>query len=578
MHKPASIADVYEPVVTGIPPSNAFRNLVRVPDGSIRCYGFEGPVTGPSPVYLESRDEGLSWRKESLGPEFILTDSPRVVDEVVAPIPGVRSPYSGDYYYLWSGPGVPLSMYRSKTGIDGPYEATQIDHRRGGMMRLPLFLRHRCRVLVPMSLACDDKISRPAVAVSDDDGLSWKTRVLETIEPYPVVWPHKGIRWQNRVTEPTVVELSNGRLWMLLRTSTDNHYESFSDDGGDTWTSPTPSRFYGTITMPTLFGLEDGRLLFLWCNTTPLPERDHSRLEDDDHRTKPIREGRAEDVFTNRDAFHAAISEDDGKTWIGFRELLLNPARNDEDFALSHGGPGVSLDKSVHQAQALELAHGKILVAVGQHPACRRLLVFDPRWLYESGREDHCSDLSTWSVHQYLDGIRGHCSYDRKSGVEVVPHPDCTDRRAMRIARIPDARLVSDVQGAVWNFPACHFGTFTVRIMLPDGGKGGRMSLVDRWFNPTDTFARHFAMFSFSFGLTTDVDIQLESNRWIDLIIKWDLPAGICLVKFQNQVGELTLPQAKPSEFGISYVHFQSVTDGFDEIGFLLHYVQVSRS
>ena len=371
-----SIEDVYEPIITGVPPSNAFRNLVRLTDGTIRCYGFQGTVKEPRPVYLESADSGLTWTLHSLPPETILPGY-RSVDEVVAPTPGVPSPYSGDHYYLWSGPNTPLSVYRSTTGIDGPYVATQIASQRGAMMRLPLFLKARRRVIVPTSVYCDDGVSRPAVALSDDDGRTWSLSVLETIDEHPVEWPHQGVRWQNRVTEPTVAELSDGTLWMLLRTSTDYHYEAFSYDGGETWTRPRQSRFLPRSPCRRS-SPRDGRLLLLWNNTTPLPERNHDRLPEDDPRTPHIKAGTMEDVFTNRDAFHAAISEDDGRTWIGFRELLLNPARNSGDFATSEGGPAVSLDKSVHQAQAIELPHGKILVAVGQHPACRRLLVFDP--------------------------------------------------------------------------------------------------------------------------------------------------------------------------------------------------------
>lgn len=40
-----------------------------------------------------------------------------------------------------------------------------------------------------------------------------------------------------------------------------------------------------------------------------------------------LADGIWEDVFTNRDVNHAAISEDDGKSWIGMREMVLNPLR-----------------------------------------------------------------------------------------------------------------------------------------------------------------------------------------------------------------------------------------------------------
>ena len=98
--------------------------------------------------------------------------------------------------------------------------------------------------------------------------------------------------------------------------------------------------------MPTLYRLSDGRALLLWCNTTPLPETDRT----EEPVPESAKNGRWEDVFTNRDACHAAISEDDGRTWIGFREMRLNPLRNAGDF-----GSQASHDFSVHQPQALEL-------------------------------------------------------------------------------------------------------------------------------------------------------------------------------------------------------------------------------
>lgn len=576
MHR-SSLRHIFEPVVTGIPPSNALRNLVQLPDGTIRCYGYRGTVSNPSPLYLESVDHGLSWQRRDLDASFILTDR-WTVDEVLAPTPGVRSPYSGDFYYLWSGPATPLSIYRSTTGIDGPYHPTQIDHRQAGMMRLPLFLRHRDRVIVPTNLSCDDGLLRPAVALSDDDGHTWRIRVIETIAPYAITWPDKGVRWQNRVTEPTVVELSDGTLWMLLRTSTNHHYEAFSTDGGDTWSVPTPSRFYATITMPTLHRLSDGRILHLWCNTTPLPERDHSLLPDDDPRKEGIVSGRAEDVFTNRDAFHGAISDDDGKTWTGFRELLLNPARNDGDFATSGGGPDISLDKSVHQSQALELPFGKVLVAVGQHPVCRRLLIFDPEWLYEKGRScDFADGLADWSVHQYIDGVQGHCAYNRRVGPKLAPHPDKPGTQALYIARRPAPELVSDVQGAVWNFPAAQSGTFTARVRLASRSRGGRISLIDRWFNPTDTVSHHFAMFTVTFGTGSDASLQLEPGVWHRLCFQWEsVREGACRLSVADQT--LMLPLGQPSHFGISYVHLISTTDGYDEAGYLVDYVAATRA
>ncbi len=270
-----------------------------------------------------------------------------------------------------------MFIHRSTDGPDGQYAVQKIDDRRLIMVRPPYFLRSRPRVLFA---GHGERPAQITVFLSDDDGLTWAKTVLPPGPAFIVEPPHKRPRWENWCVEPTILELGgvqhpslgqknsrggsllnagvanrpfvtkhcleDGRLWMLARTSRDNCHECFSEDAGETWSTWRPSRFYGTLTMPTLFRLSDGRVLLLWCNTTPLPEIDRT----EESIPESAKNGRWEDVFTNRDACHAAISEDDGRTWIGFREMRLNPLRNSGDF-----GSRASHDFSVHQPQALEL-------------------------------------------------------------------------------------------------------------------------------------------------------------------------------------------------------------------------------
>ena len=169
--------------------------------------------------------------------------------------------------------------------------------------------------------------------------------------------------------------------------------------------------------MPTINRLKDGRLLFLWNNTTPLPEMNNPN-------------GKWEDVFTNRDALHAAISEDEGKTWIGFRELILNEDRNRKDFAAS-----ARADMSVHQTQIAELPKGKTLVSLGQGVS-RRLLIFDTKWLYETQRTiDPADGLNSVTTHQFVKGIKGHCAYNRIPGAELVKDPQL-NKKVLRITTV----------------------------------------------------------------------------------------------------------------------------------------------
>ena len=66
----------------------------------------------------------------------------------------------------------------------------------------------------------------------------------------------------------------------------------------------------------------------------------------------------------------------------------------------------------------------------------------------------------------------------------LLSSPDGEHREVLCLGRIKDERLFSEVQGAVWNYPAARKGT--LRIELRIEGAPLRISLTDRWFNPVD--------------------------------------------------------------------------------------------
>lgn len=236
---------------------------------------------------------------------------------------------------------------------------------------------------------------------------------------------HLGTRWNHGAAEPTLIELEDGRVWMILRTAQDDYYESFSSDYGESWSQPVSSRFHGTITMPCLKRLQDGRILFLSSNTTPLPELARAT-------------GRGEDVFTNRDVHHAAISEDEGKTWIGFREIILDEHRNDGDYAVTPG----SNDRGKHQSEVLELGDGKVLIALGQHPLHRKLVILDIDWLYETTRSG-TTRVTHHRCRLLVDGNPTgvelplqHRAPDGLSYVHFISNADATDEHGVTLRRV----------------------------------------------------------------------------------------------------------------------------------------------
>lgn len=585
MHR---LSAIRAPEIVGIPPTNPIRDLMLLPDGELRHYGYR-PIPGGDPfhnIYLASTDGGLSW---------IEHDSPRR-----CPGATVRSPWSGDFLTLLcchkhpsleeyqnihqSCPEPGVYVHRSRQGPDGPFVSHKVSALlpRLLMPRQPIALKSVHRWIVSAQAAMDDPmLQNPIVFLSDDDGFTWRTVVLPRIPPLGVIWPHEGPRWENCGPEPTIVELTDGRLLMLIRTAHDVLWESISKDAGNSWSTPAPSRFYSTITTPLLHRMTDGRLVLIWNNTTPLPEVDHTTqpgLDPGEHA------GMWEDVFTNRDALHAAVSYDDGITWRGFREIHLNDRRNDADFR-SRGGSKSSLDRSIHQSQAVELPGAKLLVAFGQHPECRRMLIFDPHWLEETCAEDDFSEgLKHWSHHRYIKsvaggfrGVVGHCSLNRCVGAALIPHPDGTMREVLQVASHPDVRLLEQKEGAVWNFPASWRGELTLRLRLPLGGQGTQITLIDRWLNPTDPVVAKLSQFVIHIDPqgTINGKTKLLHDEWKNLIIRWNLPADHVAFFSIDGCTWHEIPLATPTVNGPSYLHIQSMAPADDLLGLLVESVHM---
>ena len=540
---------IWAPRVVAHSPSNAWSDLCVMPDGEIRHYGKQDGER----VYIASRDGGLSWKTCD-------------VEDMSAMCSALRAPRSGrwiqSYWVEGEGgfqgcemPAPPpgLSGWQAALSEEGPGGAVRWVRISGDDVRCPRFplVLKSGRILIAANSAAFPM--SPVVARSDDEGLTWQTTTLESAPMHEISWPHQGVRWQNGACEPTILERQDGSLLLIARTSQDVHYSYESFDGGATWTPPRPTTLHGTLTMPTLLRLSSGAALFFFCNTQPLPEVSMDAVWPPLKQSE--KEGRGEDVFTNRDANHAAISFDDGQTWRGFRELMLNPLRNAADFR-TFGGSDEVLDKSVHQFQAVELPFGKVLLACGQHAACRRLMIFDPKWLLETGREEDLHlglvNLSTHVYYRSVSGNRrtrsGHCAWNRTSGAILLPDPEGNYEEALFLQANPDPRLVTPLQGAVWTFPAARRGEAAVR--LRPGSEGLAVTLADRWFNPSDPFAGAFSPFQ-----VTLYDSQCPRDGWSDCRMVWD-EAGCDVFLNDRLLIHLKAHCAAPN--GLCYLILQS--------------------
>jgi sialidase-1 len=142
------------------------------------------------------------------------------------------------------------------------------------------------RILVPLAYTKDYRVSRRFVSrvyYSDDEGKTWRgSKTIIDVK-----------QSSNGAEEPGVVELANGRVMLWVRTKTGRPWQSYSEDGGVTWSNPVPMRVASPNSPQSIKRIPSTRdLLMIWNSSA-----------------------------TNRFPLTAAISRDNGHTWTNVRNL-----------------------------------------------------------------------------------------------------------------------------------------------------------------------------------------------------------------------------------------------------------------
>ena len=139
------------------------------------------------------------------------------------------------------------------------------------------------------------EIDTSQVYFSDDEGATWQRGPQDI-----VIWHQDGYGGMWPCDEPGAVQLRDGRLLMMFRTTLGRLYQSISDDEGLTWSLPQPTELASSYspcrlrTIPTT-----GDLLCVW-----------NQVSGDE-----IRRG------FRRSRLSLAISTDDGGSWGHFKTL-----------------------------------------------------------------------------------------------------------------------------------------------------------------------------------------------------------------------------------------------------------------
>ncbi len=549
---------IYEPTVVATPLSDSRRDICVLPNGEIRAYGKlyvdKQFAQGGQTAYLASNDCGLSWNINYSRGKM---NSCTYIEKGKIYVTVCEGHHNND------GITQGLYVYRSKIGPDD--ENPEIiklsdDNVLDSFLPLQSFYSNRIWFTAQQN-------GNPLFFFSDDFGKTWEKREIVCPNNFEITFPNKGLRWcKGSGTEPNVIEISENNLMMILRTPLDCFYISLSTDGGNSWSAPEATTFYGTNTTAFLLKLTDGRIINFWNNTKPLSQPNFNALPDTQEFVKT---GHGENAFTNRDAAHAAISEDGGKTYMGYREIFLNPVRNNADFRYVCGTK-YSADKSVHQFQAFELPYNKVLVSVGQNKSSRRLIIFDIDWLYETeSQENFINGITNITAHTYIKSVsgchykevgNGHCAWNRTYSAYPMPDPDGSNYEVLHISKHHDSRLYNDIGGICYNFPMSTKGKVSIEIKISE--KQARFILSDRWYNTCDPFAAYYSPFWF------ELDNMDTGSNFVTVDIEYNTTIKKALV-YIDKKHIFNVNLTSDCSTGISYLILQCATDG-DSNGFFV--------
>lgn len=374
------------------------------------------------------------------------------------------------------------------------------------------------------------------IEYSDDGGASWQLSVSKLTTPC-----YEGFNGANEgACEPCFEELRDGSIWMLMRTQAGCLFESISKDNGTTWSAAAPTRFRTSTGPANLLRHRDGRLVLTW-NNCELPPK-HKGVG----------------VYGGRDALHIAISDDEGRTWQGFREIYLDHRRNDN--------PAASGDRGTAYPLGAYTSDGQIVVLAGQGKGGRNPILVDPDWITATSAESDFHDgLAQWSVYQHI-GPAKRWWRARRVGCALIDTPDELGTRSLHVRHVPNEPSEPDT--AVWNFPNGWRGEITARIRLPAGSQGAIFSLNDRFFDPSNTLGEAAAVFQAR--VTAE---RISPDTWHTLSLRWDLIRGECDYRLDDQLIS-RLPLHARTLNGVSYLRIRSAANTADPHGVIIRCIK----
>jgi hypothetical protein len=373
--KPTELGKIKAPVIVRKAPTNE-ATLIRLASGTIKLFYINRPGKADKMMSISSTDNGASWQEPFV--EFELPGEAYYANQVMQDRNGtlhcvfhIFKPgplgYRGRHLDLWYTSMKKGGIWAKPNIINEGYVGSLrgfIELKNGNFI-IPMTESDTARANKPGQGMVDNGLFQVMTLNSTDMGQTW-TRSLTTLKiPIESSWVTR-----YGAIEPHAIEMNDGRIWMLIRTNKGFLYESFSNNSGTTWSTPTPSSFISSDSPASAVRRADGGIILLW----------NSNQRYDDKRSY---------AAGGREVLHAAISKDDGKTWKGFREIMTT---------INSKTPVVRGDRGTAYPSAVELPNGNILMVSGQGDDAS-LVMFNPRWLEEKQQNDTLENLHQWTLH-----------------------------------------------------------------------------------------------------------------------------------------------------------------------------------
>lgn len=533
---PLHLSEVYAPVYVQESPGNE-ATLVKLADGTLKIFFINRPGDADKLMSITSKDGSFTWDEPRIA--FELPGQAYYANQVVADQDGElhcifhlfdkgENGYRGRHLNLW--------YCKTQNQQQRWTKPSKIFDGYVGSIRSLMQLKNG-RLLLAFAKAVPERSEPPPEGTpdygwndvismfSDDRGNTWQFS-KNNIK----IAADKPNNTRYGAVEPALTELKDGRVWMLIRTRLGHLYESYSPDGGASWQLPRRTDFISSDSPATTLRLSDGRIVIFFC----------SDQRWDDPRSY---------AMGGREVLHAAISADEGKTWKGFREVLV----------VSPWG-SMKGDRGTSYPSAAETLEGKIALIAGQGEAQRAIVVLDPAWLEETTVADDFSDgLLQWTL------------FGGDNLTSLKQFPDRKQGHALLVRKSP-SRINHDTE-AVWNFPMSTHGELEMQIVKNPQSKGIHIALTDHFSISEDSAA------SQNSGVNFMVKVDEADNLWkkgkVKMTIKlsWNTQDQKA-VFYVNGRQVAVHPFQRAPDYGLNYLRLGIPGSTVDTSGYYVKSIQ----